>query len=65
MVTSAKTKLKAVLQRFSSSKVKDWLISILFLGISLYLLRVYAKGQWKYTIQFLKSWIAHIFGKEI
>lgn len=48
-------KLKALFNRFSNSKMKDWLIGLLFLGVSLCLLIIYAKGQWKYTIQFLKS----------
>jgi len=61
MITSAKIKLKTVFQRFSNSKIKDWSIVILFLGVSFYLLRVYAKGQWKYTVQFLKSLAAHLF----
>ena len=63
MITLAKMKLKAILHRFSNSRMRDWLIGPLFLGASLYLLRIYAKGQWNYTVQFLKSWIAQVFGQ--
>jgi len=54
-------KLKTIFHRFFKSKMKDWLIGPLFLGVGLYLLRIYAKGQWKHTIQFLKSWITQAF----
>ena len=55
MMTSAKIKLTTIFHRLFNSKLKDWLIGLLFLGAALYLLRVYAGGQWKYTVQFLKS----------
>ena len=61
MITSAKIKLKTIFHRVFNSNMKDWLIGLLFLGAALYLLRVYAKGQWKYTVQFLKSLITQIF----
>jgi hypothetical protein len=60
MIRSAKVKLTTIFHRFSGSKLRDWLMGLLFLGISLYLLHTYAKGQWKHTIQFLKSWIAQL-----
>ncbi len=61
MVTSAKIKLTTIFHRLFNSKLKDWLIGLLFLGAALYLLRLYAVGQWKYTVQFLKSLITQFF----
>jgi hypothetical protein len=63
MFRSAKVKLAIIFHRFSGSKLRDWLMGLLFLGVSLYLLRIYAKGQWEYTIQFLKSLIAQFFNQ--
>ena len=51
--------------RSARVKLRDWLTGLLFLGVSLYLLHIYAKGQWEYTIQFLKSLIAQFFNKPI
>ena len=38
-----------------NARTKEWLIGLLFLGMSLYLFRVYARGQWDYTVKFLKA----------
>lgn len=55
MIILVEKRLKKIFHYFLSPKIKDWLISILFLGIGLFLFSVYSGGQWKYTIQFLKS----------
>jgi len=38
-------------------RIRDWLIGLGLLALSLYLVLIYAKGQWEHTIRFLKAWL--------
>ncbi len=39
----------------STSRIEDWLLAGLLLAVSLYLLAVYAEGQWWHTTRFLRQ----------